>query len=90
MHLLTQGIKNTGYQLAKKVFLVEYFNVAKANKVLSLSQRQILITPIKTESLRLSLKDQEKGLLTLKGHPLSRVTLYDLGTELHLEGNVYI
>ncbi len=38
MYLLTHAIKSTGYQLAQEGFSVEYFNVAKANKELSLSK----------------------------------------------------
>jgi hypothetical protein len=77
-------------EIATAGFLVEHFDITQANKLLSSRQKHILTTTIQTERQLLALQDQQKGPLQLNKQIVSRVTLYDLGTKIHLEGSTPI
>jgi hypothetical protein len=80
------GMFYAGYEIAEEGFLVEHFDVLKANQALTTQQKQILTSPIQTERHLLSLQDQRLGQIDLKGQKLLRTTLYDFGTKLYFEG----
>lgn len=87
MKVVDKNMKMAGYEVLKEGFLVEHFDVAKANSVLSAEQQQALTSPLQTERCLLSLQDQNLGPIDFKGKKLHRKTLYDMGAKLY-EGSV--
>lgn len=88
VNMVEQAIGQAGYSLQKDNHLfVEYFDVMQANTQLTPAQKRILTTPIQTERQRLQMQDQTLGTLTLNGHPITRVQLYDLGAQIKLQEN---
>ncbi len=87
MKVVEKGVKYAGYELAEEGFLVEHFDVTKANNALTLQQKEVLTKPIQTERHLLSLQDQEHGPVSVDGKEVSRVTLYNMGAKLHSEGS---
>ncbi len=82
--MVQKGIAKAGYELAQEGFLVEHFDVAKANQGLLSKEKDVLRRMLQTERHLLALQDQRLGFIDLNGQAVSRVTLYDLGTKLHL------
>ncbi|WP_265014507.1 ankyrin repeat domain-containing protein [Wolbachia endosymbiont (group B) of Camptogramma bilineatum] len=80
--------KGTDYEMGEKGFLVEHFDIERANKLLSNGDRQVLTKEIKTEHQLLAEQDKEFGLIKINDRELSRVQLYDFGTKIHVEGGV--
>jgi hypothetical protein len=85
MHVLKEAIQQAGYKFDTKGFLVERFNVHRANQQLTAIQKRILTTEIQTERQRLMQQDKTLGPLTINGQEITRVQLYDLGTKVYLE-----
>lgn len=88
MQVVEKGVKSAGYKAGEKGFLVEHFDVDKANSQLSNEDKQILAKEIKTERQLLAEQDKEFGFIKVNGQELSRVQLYDFGTKIHVEGGV--
>ncbi|WCR58332.1 tetratricopeptide repeat protein [Wolbachia endosymbiont of Ctenocephalides felis wCfeJ] len=88
MKVVEKGIKSAGYEMSEKGFLVEHFDVAKANSQLSNEDKQILAKEIKTERQLLAEQDRKFGLIKINGQEISRVQLYDFGTKIRMEGGV--
>ncbi|WP_265017719.1 MULTISPECIES: OTU domain-containing protein [unclassified Wolbachia] len=82
------GVKSAGYKMGEKGFLVEHFDIAKANRQLFNEDKQILAKEIKTERQLLAEQDKKLGLIKINGQELSRVQLYDFGTKINIEGSV--
>ncbi|MGL9779403.1 MAG: hypothetical protein ACR5K5_04035 [Wolbachia sp.] len=85
MKVVEKAVKFAGYKVEEKGFLVEHFDVDKANKLLSSEGKQILAKEIKTE--RQLLAEQDKELGPIKSM-VNRVQLYDFGTKINVEGSV--
>ncbi|MBV2145799.1 MAG: hypothetical protein KTM48_03710, partial [Wolbachia endosymbiont of Pissodes strobi] len=83
--VMEKAVKFAGYKVEEKGFLVEHFDVAKANNLLSDEDRQVLTKEIKTE--RQLLAEQDKELGPIKSM-VNRVQLYDFGTKINVEGSV--
>lgn len=81
-------MKFAGYKVEEKGFLVEHFDVDKANSRLPNEDKQILVQEIKTERQLLAEQDKELGFIKINGQELSRVQLYDFGTKINVEGDV--
>lgn len=90
MKVVEKGVEFAGYELEPEGFLVEYFDVTRANHELTEIQKEILRDPIQTERHLLSLQDQNLGLLNINGKEISRVTLYDIGTKVNVADGVPI
>ena len=90
MRILGKAVVIAGYKVEKEGVLIEQFDVVKANEALSITQKQVLVTPIQTERYLISLQDHKFGPISLNGQELFRVMLYDVGTKLHLEGTAGI
>ncbi|MFP3016252.1 MAG: hypothetical protein ACEY3H_01455 [Wolbachia sp.] len=88
MQVIEREVKFAGYEVGEKGFLVEHFNVDKANSQLSSEDKQILAKEIKTERQLLAEQDKEFGLIKMNGQEVSRVQLYDFGTKIDVEGSV--
>ncbi|WP_264706036.1 hypothetical protein [Wolbachia endosymbiont (group A) of Ancistrocerus nigricornis] len=88
MKIVEKAVESAGYKVGEKGFLVEHFDVDKANSQLSDKDRQILAKEIKTEHQLLAEQDDELGLIKINGQELSRVQLYDFGTKINVEGSV--
>lgn len=82
------GVKSVGYEMREKGFLVEHFDVDRANSQLSNEDKQILAKEIKTERQLLVEQDKKFGPIKINGQELSRVQLYDSGTKINVEGGV--
>ncbi|MGL9778991.1 MAG: ankyrin repeat domain-containing protein [Wolbachia sp.] len=79
MEVVEKAVKFAGYEVGEKGFLVEHFDVDKANSQLSNEDKQILAKEIKTE--RQLLAEQDKELGPIKSM-VNRVQLYDFGTKI--------
>lgn len=88
MQVIEKAVKFAGYKVEEKGFLVEHFDIERANKLLSNGDRQVLTKEIKTERQLLAEQDKEFGLIKINDRELSRVQLYDFGTKIHVEGGV--
>ncbi len=88
MKIVEKAVEFAGYEVGEKGFLVEYFDVEQANKLLSSEGKQILAKEIKTERQLLAEQDKELGLIKINGQEVSRVQLYDFGTKINVEGSV--
>ncbi|GFY72917.1 uncharacterized protein TNIN_149271 [Trichonephila inaurata madagascariensis] len=88
MEVVEKAIEFAGYEVGEKGFLVEHFDVAKANKLLSDEDNQIFTKEIKTERQLLAEQDKEFGLIKINGQELSRIQLYDFGAKVNVEGSV--
>lgn len=88
MQVVEKGVKSAGYKVGEKGFLVEHFDVDKANSQLSNEDKKVLAKEIKTERQLLAEQDKELGLIKINGQEVSRVQLYDFGTKIHVEGSV--
>lgn len=88
MQVIEEAVKIADYKVEEKGFLVEHFDVDKANRQLSNEDKQILAKEIKTERQLLVEQDEELGLIKINGQELSRVQLYDFGTKINVEGGV--
>ncbi|WP_341810112.1 hypothetical protein [Wolbachia endosymbiont (group A) of Apotomis capreana] len=88
MKVVEKGIKSAGYKVEEKGFLVEHFDVARANNQLPDEDKQVLTKEIKTERHLLAEQDKELGLIKINGQEISRVQLYDFGTKINVEGSV--
>ncbi|WCR58321.1 ankyrin repeat domain-containing protein [Wolbachia endosymbiont of Ctenocephalides felis wCfeJ] len=88
MQVVEKGIKSAGYEMGEKGLLVEHFDVARANSLLSDKDKQILAKEIKTERQLLAEQDKELGLIKFNGQEISRVQLYDFGTKINIGGGV--
>ncbi|WGJ62500.1 hypothetical protein [Wolbachia endosymbiont of Frankliniella intonsa] len=86
--VVERGIKSANYKVEEKGLLVEHFDVAKANNLLSSEDKQILAKEIKTEHQLLEEQDKELGLIKINGQGLSRVQLYDFGAKFNVEGGI--
>ncbi len=84
--VVEKAVKFAGYE--EKGFLVEHFDVDKANSKLSNEDKQILAKEIKTERQLLAEQDKKLGPIKINGQELSRVQLYDFGTKINVEGSV--
>ncbi|GFV63091.1 uncharacterized protein TNCV_2461641 [Trichonephila clavipes] len=87
MKVVEKAIEFAGYEVGEKGFLVEHFDVAKANKLLSDEDKQIFTKQIKTERQLLAEQDKEFGLIKINGQELSRMQLYDFGAKVNVEGS---
>ncbi len=88
MQVVEKGVEYAGYKVEEKGFLVEHFDVYKANNLLPDKDKQILAKEIKTERQLLAEQDKELGLIKINSQELSRVQLYDFGTKINVEGSV--
>ncbi|WP_341812160.1 hypothetical protein [Wolbachia endosymbiont (group A) of Conops quadrifasciatus] len=88
MEVLDKAVEFAGYKIKDKGFLIEHFDVNKANNLLSSQDKQILAKEIKTERRLLAEQDKKLGLIKINGQELSRVQLYDFGTKINIEGSV--
>jgi|GEM_PF-2848768 len=88
IEVVEKGVKSAGYKVEEKGFLVEHFDVDKANNLLSDEDRQVLTKEIKTERQLLTEQDKELGLIKVNGRELTRVQLYDFGTKINVGGGV--
>ncbi|XP_076288080.1 uncharacterized protein LOC143212793 isoform X3 [Lasioglossum baleicum] len=88
MKVVEKAVMFAGYKVGEKGFLVEHFDVDKANSQLSNEDKQILAKEIKTERQLLAEQDKELGFIKINGQELSRVQLYDFGTKINVEGGV--
>ncbi|CAN2141066.1 ankyrin repeat domain-containing protein [Wolbachia pipientis] len=79
--------KGASYEVEEGL-LVEYFDVDKANSLLSGEDKQILAKEIKTECQLLAEQDKELGLIKINGQEISRVQLYNFGTKINVEGGL--
>lgn len=84
IEVIEKAVKCAGYE----GFLVEHFDVDQANNLLSNEDKKILANEIKTERQLLPQQDKEFGLIKVNGQDISRVQLYDFGTEVSVEGSV--
>lgn len=82
MQVAEKGIQSAGYKIKEKGFLVEYFDVFKANSGLSNEDKQILAKEIKAE------QDKKFGFIKINVHEISRVQLYNFGTKIDVGGGV--
>ncbi|PWU15354.1 MAG: hypothetical protein C5B45_02665, partial [Chlamydiae bacterium] len=85
--VVDESVKLAGYEMREEGFLVEHFDVAKANEGFPVEQQQALISPIQTERYLLSLQDQNLGPMDFNGQKLYRKTLYDIGAKVY-DGSV--
>ncbi|GFS94593.1 uncharacterized protein NPIL_377661, partial [Nephila pilipes] len=88
MEVVEKGVESAGYKVEEKGFLVEHFDVARANNQLPDEDKQILTREIKTERQLLAEQDKELGFIKINGQEVSRVQLYDFGTKINVEGSV--
>ncbi|MFT4327455.1 MAG: tetratricopeptide repeat protein [Wolbachia pipientis] len=88
MKIVEKAVKFTGYKVEERGFLVEHFDVDKANNLLSYEDRQVLTKEIKTERQLLAEQDKEFGLIKINGYEISRIQLYDFGTKINVKGSV--
>ncbi|GFT70880.1 uncharacterized protein TNCV_4163621 [Trichonephila clavipes] len=88
MQVVEKAVKFASYEVGEKGFLVEHFDVDKANNLLSSEDKQILAKEIKTERQLLAEQDKEFGFIKVNGQELSRAQLYDFGTKINVEGSV--
>ncbi|GFQ65483.1 uncharacterized protein TNCT_395071 [Trichonephila clavata] len=87
MQVIEKAVEFSGYKV-EEGFLVEHFDVDKANNLLSDEDKQILTREIKTERQLLTEQDKELDLIKINGQEVSRVQLYDFGTKINVEGSV--
>ncbi|WP_250296756.1 NACHT domain-containing protein [Wolbachia endosymbiont of Oedothorax gibbosus] len=85
MEVLNKAVKFAGYKVEEKGFLVEHFDVDKANSQLSNEDKKVLAKEIKTERQLLAEQDEKFGPIKSM---VNRVQLYDFGTKIHVEGSV--
>ncbi|WP_265035340.1 hypothetical protein [Wolbachia endosymbiont (group A) of Apoderus coryli] len=83
-----KGMKSASYKVEKEGFLVEHFDIERANGLLSSEDKQILAKEIKTECQLLAEQDKELGFIKVNGQEVSRVELYELGTKISVEGGL--
>ncbi|WP_341822716.1 hypothetical protein [Wolbachia endosymbiont (group A) of Clivina fossor] len=88
MKVVEKAVESAGYEVEEKGFLVEHFDVERANELLSSGDKQILTKEIKTERQLLAEQDKEFGLIKVNGQEVSRVQLYDFGIKINVEGSV--
>ncbi|WP_265016117.1 hypothetical protein [Wolbachia endosymbiont (group A) of Anoplius nigerrimus] len=88
MKVVEKATEFASYEVGEKGFLVEHFDIERANKLLSSEDKQILAKGFKTEHQLLAEQDKELGLIKVNGQELSRVQLYDFGTKVNVEGSV--
>ncbi|GFR28392.1 uncharacterized protein TNCT_638791 [Trichonephila clavata] len=88
MRVVEKAVKFAGYEVGEEGFLVEHFDVDRANSQLSNEDKKVLAKEIKTERQLLAEQDKELGPIKINGQELSRVQLYDFGTKIHVEGSV--
>ncbi|WP_254229453.1 ankyrin repeat domain-containing protein [Wolbachia pipientis] len=88
MQVVEKALEFAGYEAREKGFLIERFDVFKANKQLSNEDKHILVKEIKTERQLLAEQDKEFGLIKVNGQEISRVQLYNFGTKVSVEGSV--
>ncbi|MDR2548580.1 MAG: hypothetical protein LBC34_03775 [Rickettsiales bacterium] len=67
MDVVEKGMQSAGYKVEEKGFLVEHFDVAKANNLLPDEDKQVLTKEIKTERQLLAEQDKELGLIKVNG-----------------------
>lgn len=75
MQVVKEAVGLAGYKIKKEGFLVEHFNIAKANKLLSDEDNQIFTKEIKTERQLLAEQDKELDLIEINGQELSKSTV---------------
>ncbi|GFY79791.1 uncharacterized protein TNIN_54431 [Trichonephila inaurata madagascariensis] len=88
MQVVEKRVESAGYKVEGKGFLIEHFDVARANNQLPDEDKQVLTKEIKTERHLLAEQDKELGLIKINGQEVSRVQLYDFGTKINVEGGV--
>lgn len=86
--VVKKAVEFAGYKVEEKGFLVEHFDVDKANNLLSDEDKQNLTREIKTERQLLAEQDKEFGLIKINGYEISRIQLYDFGTKINVKGSV--
>ncbi|MFT4314284.1 MAG: ankyrin repeat domain-containing protein [Wolbachia pipientis] len=86
--VVKKAVEFAGYKVEEKGFLVEHFDVDKANNLLSDEDKQNLTREIKTERQLLAEQDKELGLIKINGQEVSRVKLYNFGTKINVKGSV--
>ncbi|XGA08004.1 MAG: ankyrin repeat domain-containing protein [Wolbachia endosymbiont of Xenopsylla cheopis] len=88
INTVNQSVKLAGYEVPAEGFLVERFNVKKANQDFSHEEKEIFTGEIKTERQLLAAQDQELGPIEVNGQKLYRKTLYDMGAKIDLGSGV--
>ncbi|WP_341812568.1 ankyrin repeat domain-containing protein [Wolbachia endosymbiont (group A) of Conops quadrifasciatus] len=85
MQVIEEAMKFASYKVEEKGFLVEHFDVNKANNLLFDENKQILAKEIKTERQLLAKQDEKFGPIKSM---VNRLQLYDFGTKINVEGSV--
>ncbi|GBN47030.1 hypothetical protein AVEN_263017-1 [Araneus ventricosus] len=88
MQVVEKAVKFAGYEVGEKGFLIEHFDVDKANDLLSDEDKQVLTKEIETERQLLPEQDKDIRFIKINGQELSRVHLYNFGTKINVEGDV--
>lgn len=88
MEAIEKAVELVGHKVEEKGFLVEHFDVDKANNLLSSENKQNLTREIKTEHQLLAEQDKELDLIKINGQEVSRVKLYNFGTKINVEGSI--